>query len=217
MPRYVVGLTRGRAPAVECRSASRISRIMATCGVRSSGTTSTSGWPSGSYLRRGAAFVRRDQVDAPLRAPVVVAAHHQPARSLARDQRRDGVEESRAQRVDGAPVGRGDRRGHTEIRAKPHAGAVEQQEGADMPSSCQGARRSRRRCAASRPGVPTGALPTGVRSGRPLRADPHRRPDPRHVGRKRLTSQFLTASHRPKPVATKVIANILVVYRQLAY
>ena len=110
--------------------------IMSTCGVSSSGTSSTSGSPAGALLLDAVRLVRRDQVDPPLRAPVQVQAHHQPRRALAGDQRRDGVEEA-AQRVDGSAVGRGDRRRHPEERAEPHAGAVEQQDGRGHRLTCR--------------------------------------------------------------------------------
>ena len=70
-------------------------------------------------------LVGGDEVHPPLRPPVVVAAHHQPGRPFAGDDGGDGVEEA-AQGVDGPAVGRGDRGGHPEEGAEPHAGAVEQ-------------------------------------------------------------------------------------------
>ena len=62
----------------------------------------------GIFLEDAVGLVRRDEVDTPLWAPVVVAAHHQPRRLLPCDQRGDGVQKT-AHRVDGPPVGRGDR------------------------------------------------------------------------------------------------------------
>ena len=53
-------------------------------------------------------LVRRDQVNPPLRPPVVITAHHQAGGPLAGDNRGDGVEEA-THGVDRTPVGRRDR------------------------------------------------------------------------------------------------------------
>ena len=79
-------------------------------------------------------LVRRDEVHPELRSPIQVEADGQPGGSLLGDHHGHRVDES-AHGVDRPAVGSGDRRRHPEVRAEPHAGAVEQQQtGAGMPA-----------------------------------------------------------------------------------
>ena len=111
--------------------------IMSTCGVSSSGTSSMSGARGCSSSTRCALY---DGIRSTRHCGRQSSSRHTTSRCrpLPGDQRRDRVEEA-AHRVDGSAVRGGDRRRHTEVRAKPHAGAVEQERGSGVPcvSSCQ--------------------------------------------------------------------------------
>ena len=78
--------------------------MIGTCTSSGSGTTSTSG-PTGDDLGDPVRLVGRDEVDPPLRAPVVVPARHEVRRLELGDEPRDDVEQP-AHGVDRHAVGR---------------------------------------------------------------------------------------------------------------
>src|SRR6185436_1391483 len=84
----------------------------------------------GHLLDHPVRLVRRDQVDAPLRAPVVVPAADEIGGPVVRDQPRDEVEKS-PYRVDGGSVGRLDLRDAVE-GAEVHRRRVEQHQAAGL-------------------------------------------------------------------------------------
>jgi hypothetical protein len=72
-------------------------------------------------------LVARDQVDPPLRPPVVVPAAREVGGSVLLDETADEVQQA-AHRVDRRAVGRGDRVGHAVVGAEVQRGGVEQQQ-----------------------------------------------------------------------------------------
>ena len=95
-----------------------------TCALSGSGITSTSG-ADDDDLGHPVRLVRRDQVDPPLRAPVVVPARDEFGRLELGDQPRDRVERA-ADGVDRRAVGRGDGVGDAVEGAEVDPGGVEQ-------------------------------------------------------------------------------------------
>ena len=83
--------------------------------------------PAGDDLGDAVGLVGGDEVDTPLRAPVVVPAGDEVRRAVGRHEPRDDVEEP-AHRVDRRAVGRADGVGHAVERAEVQRGGVEQHE-----------------------------------------------------------------------------------------
>ena len=83
--------------------------------------------PAGDDLRDPVGLVGRDQVDPPLRAPVVVPARDEVRRAIERDELRDDVEEA-ADRVHGCAVRCAHRVGHAVEGAEVEGCRIEEHE-----------------------------------------------------------------------------------------